>query len=265
MGKNDVVKHDLPVDAQAIDWDAVMEPVETWPQSRRAAVLAEAPTDTMLTGQILQEAPYRSVGKMALQFTPEKTLFGSGWVVAPRAFITAGHCVYHIGKGGWIIKGQFCPRYDNACTKYFKVATVYTLQGWIDRQDEADRQYDMAACVVTEEFTASEPPIEFAAYTLPALQYAAVGYPAKPNDTHDFNGKRMWQSYGNFIQLSSGILSAENDLTGGASGGPWLQASENDAVGGITVYRRPDSDPNVALSPEFAEGFMNLYNAVKDL
>lgn len=262
MPKNDVVKHDLVV-GEAIDWDADMQPMElpSQPEAPDAKpLLADPPTDTMIDGRVLTETPYRSVGKMGLRFVPETTLYGSGWVVAKKAFITAGHCVYYRPKGGWIIRAEFCPRFNVACEKGWKVSAVYTLQGWLD----GDWAYDLAACVVTEDFGDTEPPVAFQTFTVPALEYAAIGYPMDPTSNHDFNGKRMWQSYGKFLKLENDRLYAENDFTHGASGGPWLEASESDDVGGITSSRSGD-DPNIAKSPLFVEGFRNLYDAVKDL
>lgn len=262
MAKNDVVKHDLFVGAN-FDLTADIEPIDFPPPRRRPSAepsaLVTAPTDTMITGQTLTAHPYRSVGKMFIQFDPLRTIGGSGWVVARKAFITAGHCVYWPPKTGWIFAATFCPRFNVECDKTYTVASVYTLQGWIDDQD--DRQYDLAACVVTENFTDAEPPLAFETFALPSLNYAAIGYPGKPTPAHDFNGKRMWQSYGEFISLTNHVMEAANDLTGGSSGGPWV-SGDADIAGGLTSYR--EDDPLVARSPYFGQGFQNLYDAVKD-
>lgn len=262
MAKNDVVKHDLTTSNAVFDWDADVEGIEhpfsiaSAPQA--AAPMVKAPTDRMITSDEITESPYCSVGKMQMKFDPLMTKGGSGWVVARKAFITAGHCVYTESMGGWIIQAAFCPRYDGSCPKTFTVSTVYTLQGWID----GDWAYDLAACVVTENFTSAEPPLEFALMTLPPLKYVAIGYPIKPTSDHDFNGKRMWRSQGAFSVYSSDMITAANDLTTGASGGPWLEPPDGKA-GGVTSHR--ESDANVAISPAFLQGFQNLYDTVKDL
>lgn len=267
MGKNDVVEHKL-VGGSGFDWNADVEPVAALgarPLKRKKdAVLVAEPNDTMIDGQVLDESPYRSVGKMMLKFAADQQAKGaSGWVVAPKAFMTAGHCVFHHDFGGWISEAAFCPRFNLTCSKSFTVVTVYTLQGWIDAND--DWQYDLAACVVSEAFTGKEPPLAFETNRLPAMQYAGVGYPIKPTAKHEFNGKRMWQSFGDCQSYENGVLTAVNDLTGGASGGPWLEASESDAAGGLTSARPPELSPNLALSPYFTQGITNLYDAVKNL
>jgi hypothetical protein len=68
---------------------------------------------------------------------------------------------------------------------------------------------------------------------------------------------------GDTTDEGDGMIWAENDLTGGASGGPWLRG-DDEIVGGLTSARITD-DPNLAVSPVFAQGFQNLYDAVKNL
>ena len=265
MPPNDVVQHNLNVPAR-VNWDE-SEPLPI-PLVRRAGAVgipANPPVDTMITDPTIDTAPYRSVGKMHLKFDPLIGLNGSGWVVARRAFITAGHCVYYRDKGGWIYEAAFCPRFNIECAeKIFTVERVLTLQGWIDTTNEDDRQYDMAACVVTEPFLPSEPPLEFVVSSLPALDYAAIGYPGPPIPAHPFNRKRMWQSAGGLYIAQNSMVWAENDLTNGASGGPWCEPASNWVVGGLTSARLTD-DPNLAVSPVLGQGFENLYNAVKNL
>lgn len=265
MAKNDVVEHKLKVNADTV-WDlASSEPIP-FPRSKGGGVgevLTNPSVDTMIVPPTIDTPPYQSVGKVGVRFDPlTPTKAGSGWVIAPRAFITAGHCVYFKDLGGWIDEGRFCPRYNVECegTLYI-VETVYTLQGWIDDGD--DRQYDMAACVVTAPFTGAEPPLAFAVNELIPLQISAIGYPGKPNAAHQFNGKRMWRADGNTLHMANGVITAENDLTTGASGGPWCDPQDNWKVNGLTAAR--DDDPNTALSPYFTTGIQNLYNAVRNL
>jgi len=188
----------------------------------------------------------------------------TGWVVAPRAFITAGHCVYYKALGGWITEAALCPRFDNACAKAYTVTAVYALKGWIDSGDDEDHRYDIAACVVSEKFADTEPPLSFDTSILPGLKFTAIGYPITPITGHEFNGKRMWKSVGGLISAGGDIQWAENNLTNGASGGPWCEPDNNYVVSGLTSYR--EDDANRSASPMFSNGgFQNLYDAVKNL
>jgi V8-like Glu-specific endopeptidase len=175
-------------------------------------------------------------------------------------FITAGHCVFNPRYGGWINKAVFCPRYNNQCTREYKFILVYTLKGWVDDTDWA---YDMAACVISEDFASTKPPLTFEYSILTPVKFEAVGYPAVRTEKHPFNGKRMWKSDGTLVSEKDGMIWARNDLTGGASGGPWFNPLGEYHVYGLNS-RRAD-DPDQLASPDFLNGFDNLYNAVKNL
>jgi hypothetical protein len=56
-------------------------------------------------------------------------------------------------------------------------------------------------------------------------------------------------------------LSATNNLTDGASGGPWCDNDSNYAVTGLNSNR--ENDANVLFSPLFDNGFEKLYDTVK--
>jgi V8-like Glu-specific endopeptidase len=265
MADTDVVKHDLKTTANAteMDWEEYTEGVP-FPSCRKDPSFEAGqlnytpPVTTRVSDEELITAPYRSVGKMGLVIGGGKKT-ASGWVGARRAFFTAGHCVFHPDFGGWITQAGFGPRYNNGVDTAFTVATVYTLKGWVDSKNWV---YDMAACVVTENFAATEPPLAFDAGILPGLKFTAIGYPNRPIPGHDFNGKRMWKCLGDFIKAEGGLQYAANNFTRGASGGPWCETGNNMVVSGVTSDR--DDDPNVAQSPLFVNGFQNLYNAVKD-
>jgi V8-like Glu-specific endopeptidase len=264
MPPNDVVRRDLQTTTQ-LDFKDEIEPMPMPLVHQPMAVAVQGPPETtQITEPEINTAPYRSVGRMALTCKNRQNLSGSGWVIARRAFMTAGHCVYDRERGGWIVKASFCPRFNVDCAgKTYTVETAFTLRGFLDNFNEADRQYDLAVCVVTEPFEATEPPLPFVANPTPPSRYAAIGYPGKPIPEYQFNDKRMWRSSGKLL-LADKMLFAENNLTTGASGGPWCAPEENWVVRGITAAR-VTPNPNTAVSPLFAQGFQNLYDAIKDL
>jgi V8-like Glu-specific endopeptidase len=265
MADTDVVKHDLDtvVSGEKIDWDEFTEPVpfpgeESGLSAEIGRVEVAPPVTTRVTDEELVTAPFRSVGKMGLIIGGEKKT-ASGWVVARRAFFTAGHCVFHPNFGGWITWASFAPRFNKRVDTIFRGATVYSLKGWVDSNNRA---FDMAACVVTVNFADTEPPLAFDTGIIPGLNFTALGYPLRPIPGHDFNGKRMWKSVGKFIKLENDRIYAANSLTNGASGGPWCETHNQMIVSGLNAQRLKDAE--VCVSPSFDNGFENLYNAVKD-
>ena len=85
-----------------------------------------------------------------------------------------------------------------------------------------------------------------------------VGYPAGP----PFNGQRMFQSTGKVVRDSAPgtfeerFFGAENDMTGGCSGGLWLDSSNT--VVGLNSFVFVGEDPQVMHSPYFGQGFEDL-------
>lgn len=266
MAKTDVVKHDLTalLAATELNLDEIREPIP-FPKGKKKfaaeeILLVEAPVTTLVSDEDRVKAPYRSVGLMGIIPNTGTSKSGSGWVIANKAFITAGHCVCLAELGGWIKKARFAPRYNVVAGKVYDVSTVYTLKGWVDEEDHA---YDMAACVVTEKFAETEPPLKYQDGIFPPGKFAAIGYPIRPIPGHDFNGKRMWKCVGEFIKESGDMWWAANNLTIGASGGPWCDADNITTVYGLTSSRKDDSE--VAYSPILLNGLENLYNTVKNL
>jgi V8-like Glu-specific endopeptidase len=265
MANTDVVKHDLTTALRGaqFNWDEPVDPVP-FPRGRQGGPSASAlvgtvpPVTTLVTDEERVTAPFRSVGKMILVISGAKK-GASGWVVARKAFITAGHCVFHPDYGGWITQAGFAPRYNNRADTSFTVTSVYSLKGWVDSKLWA---YDLAACVVTENFADTEPPLAYNTGIIPALKDTAIGYPIRPIAGHDFNGKRMWKSVGKLVDLKNDLQYATNNFTGGSSGGPWCDNDDKFQVTGLTSNRGDDA--NVAESPTFDNGFQNLYNAIKD-
>jgi V8-like Glu-specific endopeptidase len=274
MADTDVVEHELPDDSafEPIDWDEYNEPLpfpdgNTRSSAQISPAFLSPPETTRVSDEELVTPPYRSVGRLALRF-PGKVkplqVTATGWVGARRALFTAGHSVYRSIYGGWITKAGFAPRYNNKVEVGYFVKTVYTLQGWIDK---GEAEFDLAACVVTREFADKEPPLAVSTDELPALNITTIGYPGRPRGQYFFNGKRMWKCTGEFVGDEDGMRIAVNNLTEGASGGPWYDADANssDILGLISQVNFEDYDQPVAKSPFFSTGFKNLYERVKDL
>lgn len=68
----------------------------------------------------------------------------SGSMIAPDTVLTAGHCVFHNGHGGWATDYRVVPG-RNGILEYFPrcgVVSVLTLKGWMEEQSRAK---DLAA------------------------------------------------------------------------------------------------------------------------
>jgi V8-like Glu-specific endopeptidase len=268
MADTDVVEHKFNNDEmdEVIDWEESLEPVpilsgEEGQPVTPLTVIKPKPDE--VTKDERNEEPYRSIGKLGMTYevgvNQYRMRYSSGWVVATRAFITAGHCVYKHNLSGkeWPRNGRFEPRFHLKESKYYKVIAIYTLAGWVNSKKPA---YDMAACVIGEDFANTEPPLQFDTKSLKRTKsYTAVGYPGKPIGEFDYSGERMWKCVGKG-QDAGALKLAENNFTSGASGGPWFDNDTNYVVTGINSFRRDNQ--NVLYSPYFKNGFQKLFDIV---
>ncbi len=257
---------------------ALMAPAP-WKQEGTPMVMESAPADgdsvedeedaaAPLSGFTTRRAaqsdnlPYATVGKMFMVFD-DKNYVGTGWVVAERAVFTAGHCVYSAKDGGWADKILFVPQYDNGSAPVgrWTATTIYSLKGWTGKRDF---KYDMGVFVTDRLIRPETGSLGWMANYPPNQgPYKSIGYPARPVPGYSFNGKHMWQSIGGFIRGSNPIQ-MHNNMTQGCSGGPWtVTRNRRIYANGLNSFRHRD-EPNTMHSPYFGDGFIHLYDAVKD-
>ena len=207
--------------------------------------------------------PYKTVGKIFMQFDGANFV-GTGWVISERAVFTAGHCVYDKNsQGGWADRILFVPQYHNgqAPVGRWTAERIWTLDGW---SSQHDYKYDLAVFLVDRPIRPRTGALGWIANAPPNQgPYTAIGYPAAPVPGYNFNGAEMWQSRGKYIDGNNPVQ-MHNNMTGGCSGGPWvIQRSNAVYANGINSFRYTSS-PDTMYSPYFGEGFLSLYDKVKD-
>lgn len=246
--------------------------METQPPDSEDIVDHQAALQTVPTPQVgfntslvtnRNTPPYATVGKMFMTFNG-RNYVGTGWVVAEKAVFTAGHCVYDRNNGGWADNILFIPRYHNgnAPVGRWTSIQIHSLSGWTTN---GKFEYDMGVFVVDRLIRPSTGSLGWMANYPPNQgPYDSIGYPARVIPGFNFNGQNMWHSQGAYINGTK-IIQMHNNMTGGCSGGPWV-VSKNGMVysNGLNSYRYT-SQPNTMYSPYFGNGFINLYNVVKNV
>lgn len=226
--------------------------------------------------------PYRTVGKVF--FTKDDNWFScSASVIASenRSVVwTAGHCVSEQGEEDWHDNWIFIPAYDdgNEPMGRWSARVKTTIVAW---HSGGNRNYDLGAVVVERR---DERPIASVTGSLGWMfnaqrnqDWRVLGYPGSGNL---FSGQKMWECFAPY-DGADGVGSnpgprtsaiVDCDMTGGASGGPWVVAFENCPscyINGETSWgwwRRGHSNLSTQLaSPyhgsaahnllQFAEGF----------
>jgi hypothetical protein len=183
---------------------------------------------------------------------------------------TAGHCVEAGAGGGFHTNWVFVPAYGSCgggCRPYgtFRATSLMTTTAWADA---GDFRHDMGAAVVApiggRRLVSTVGGQGFAAGEPDGATFHDVGYPADP----PFNGRRQLQCTGTSTGRDDGLggsgappLALACDLTGGASGGPWLIDLGTNGYGyvnGANSYRY-GADPRTLYSPYFGDEAVQLF------
>jgi V8-like Glu-specific endopeptidase len=75
--------------------------------------------------------PYRWLCSLVITAGNNTLWSGTGWLVSSRLVITAGHCVYMHGQGGWARKIDVFPQRNGNTRPYsFTTSQLHTVEGW---------------------------------------------------------------------------------------------------------------------------------------
>jgi len=180
--------------------------------------------------------PYRTVGKVFFR-KGENLFVCSASVIASenRSVVwTAGHCVTDGGEEDWHDQWIFVPAYDGGAAPLGRwgARVKTTFLAW---HSNRNRNYDLGAVVVERR---DGRPIASVTGSLGWMfngsrnqDWRELGYPASGGL---FSGGDMWQCSapywrGGGVSSNPGPVTSaiDCDMTGGASGGPWVVALEN--------------------------------------
>lgn len=204
--------------------------------------------------------PYSAVGKLFAR-VGGVVRFGTAFVVGPQAIATAGHCIFQNAASQWADRVAFVPRYAGGAPSpsgLWNVRSLHVLAGWAAQQLNA-RLFDLGGAILDRPISQATGVIGWLANIPPNLgSLHSVGYPLQwVSPQYPFDGNQMWRCIGRQLP-SSGVLKMANNMSEGASGGPWLiQRNGNIYANGLNSFRLT-SEPDALASPYFGAGFVNL-------
>jgi V8-like Glu-specific endopeptidase len=174
--------------------------------------------------------PWRCICSLLITAADGSNWIGTGWLVGPRVLLTAGHCAYIHGRGGWAEQIEVIPgrrgveRPYGSCT----ATSFWSVKGWTDFRS---RQYDYAAILLPAERRYGEELgwYGFAVRSDDALDGTMVnisGYPGdQPAGTQWFHAKKL-------ADVGDRVLTYTIDTAGGQSGAPvWIKYADGGRYG----------------------------------
>ncbi|MEL6429187.1 MAG: serine protease [Planctomycetota bacterium] len=206
-------------------------------------------TDDRVRIRATRRDPWRKTCALRIHTADGRVASGSGFFVGPRTVVTAGHCVYSHGNGGWVRKVEVIPGARGSQKPFgsWTSSRVRSVRGWTEhRKPAADY-----GCILLPPGarTARVGSFGVAAYRDPAMllkrNVTVAGYPG------DKPFAQLWKANDRIQAVTPRRLVYANDTTPGMSGSPvFITRGRSRVVVGIHNYggRRGNSATRITPS-----------------
>lgn len=162
--------------------------------------------------------PWRTICQLEMTAPNGKKYIGSGAFIGHRVILTAGHCIYFHGDGGWATEIRVSPGRNGSVKPYGDVvATQYiSVKGWVNNKD---RDYDYGVIILPSGKKLGDTVgwmglANLSFFSLLGLNVNSAGYPGdKPYAT-------QWWNSNNIMAVTGRRLYYRIDTMGGQSGSP---------------------------------------------
>jgi glutamyl endopeptidase len=181
--------------------------------------------------------PWRAICALRITAQDNSKWIGTGWLVAPRTIITAGHCVYLHANGGWPKSIDVIPGMNDASRPYgtYTGATFRSVVGWVN---DKKREYDYGAIILPKTSRPGDKTGVFGfsvktdAYLLGSYLNLS-GYPGDKGTPAPL-GDQQWFMARKASSVSPRVIFYDIDTMGGQSGSPvWVKVGNDRYAVGI--------------------------------
>lgn len=228
---------------------------ESGPESTEAAALVEEAaavleviigTDDRVRITSTTSIPWRRICALRINFSG-RFYRGTGFLIGPRAVVTAGHCVYMHGLG-WARSIEVYPGANGSSYHYGKVTSgsFRSVTGWVtNKRPESDY-----GCIVL-------PQGSFGGRNLGSFGFAALTpqeLVAAPAVLAGFPGDKpfaeMWGMARRIKTVNANTLTYDIDTMGGQSGAPvYIKRNGQRKVVGIHNYGASSGNSATRITP----------------
>ncbi|MBL8170328.1 MAG: serine protease [Acidobacteria bacterium] len=157
--------------------------------------------------------PWRAMTKLRMTFPSGRSFICSGAMIAAKYTLTAGHCVFSHGEGGWATTIEVIPGLDGSYKPYGSAYAVYmrSYQGWTR---DRDSNYDFGLITLDRSIGNSTGWFGYASYaSVNGLTANLGGYPGDLD-----NGLRLYYHSGPITSSTTDRVYYSIDTAGGQSG-----------------------------------------------
>ena len=179
--------------------------------------------------------PWRRLCALRIQFPSGSSFRGTGFLVGPRAVVTAGHCVYLRNQGGWARKVEVIPGCNGTARPFGQVESMAfrSVGGWVN-SNKPESDY---GCIVLPAGAFNGRNLGsfgFAAFEAPALLAQPAVIAGFPGDKPPYE---MWGAARALKGVTAKTLLYNTATMGGQSGAPvYIKRNGQRYVVGIHNY-----------------------------
>lgn len=184
------------------------------------------------------EYPWRCICSLLMTANTGAMYIGTGWLVAPRLLLTAGHCVFMSDENGWVSKIEVIPGRDADQRPYGSVvATDFrSTVGWTQ---SGDSNYDYGVIMLPEANRlgdqlgwfgyASRADDYLPGITINLAGYPGDGGPAGVDGTQWYDSRRI-------ESVEERQITYVADTYGGQSGAPVWEMTSDGSRYGVAIH-----------------------------
>ena len=169
--------------------------------------------------------PWRAICSLKITAKDNSKWIGTGWLVAPRTVITAGHCVFMHDHGGWAKSIEVIPGLNDGSRPYGSgvSSNLRSVAGWTSSKN---RDYDYGAIILPASYRPGDRTgyFGFGVKTDAYLMSSVLNLSGYPGDK---GGNQQWFMALRPKSVSSRVIRYDIDTMGGQSGAPvWVKVGD---------------------------------------
>lgn len=232
------VIHGRPIDAYWGSFGTAVERAAARARLEMKALEVILGTDDRVRVTNNELYPWRCICSLLITANTGAQYVGTGWLVAPRLLLTAGHCVYMSDENGWVSQIEVVPG-RNADARPFGAAVATDFRSVTGWTKDGNSDYDYGVIILPADKPlgnqlgwfgyAARPDDYLRGITLNLSGYPGDGGPSHIDGTQWFHSRAV-------RDVLEKQLTYEIDTYGGQSGSPVWEMTSDGSRYGVAIH-----------------------------